>query len=189
MSMNDRLSLKCLRCKEFTETVKPIKLFHVKGDIFDIEGRCYRCKGGKSKRLNTYQYNVLPIEIKMMKEHSVLTSDNIDFTDYIPWILAGKNDLPTYKKPYQVKVNGVDTTLLRGGIAWPIGLIEDRIRKAQALLYGTGMTLNKDGEKLVCEIILPEGLKIDVAGGAEFRIEKAKSILFGSGIDIIPVLF
>ena len=57
------LSILCLHCKEYSQTIEPLSIYHGAKNRFYFKGQCYICHKMKSQVLNRKQREALPEEI------------------------------------------------------------------------------------------------------------------------------
>src|SRR5437870_12942747 len=61
------LGLKCVNCREYTQTIKPIIFKKVKENRIIMKGSCCICNRIKTKTLNHLQRILLPEEIRTLE--------------------------------------------------------------------------------------------------------------------------
>ena len=60
---SNNLSILCSHCKEYSQTLEPLSLYHGAKNRFYIKGQCYICNKMKNQVLNKAQREVLPEDI------------------------------------------------------------------------------------------------------------------------------
>ena len=71
---NLEIRLKCLKCKDFTQTIGPIIISKLTENRYQIKAICSICNKFKSKFINIEQIKLLPNEIQQAADNTTFNN-------------------------------------------------------------------------------------------------------------------